>query len=237
MKIERMPGTGASTPALLLLTLATLTVVAATSMAATVTFRFRAPEGARTVTVAGTFNGWNSVAAPLGDADGDGLWEATLQVPEGTQQYKFVVNGTDWFTDEFATQFAPDGFGGRNSVMLVGTEPMTVGEPGGAALGESGTEVTFRFKPPLARVNSVSVAGSFNDWNAAAHPMALDTAGGVWSITLHLAPGEYAYQFVVDGDRWLTDEYADDHEDDGFGGHNALLRVGAAPIFVGVPQD
>ena len=37
-----------------------------------------------TAQVAGTFNGWSG--SPLGDGNGDGIWETTLLMAEGEQQ-------------------------------------------------------------------------------------------------------------------------------------------------------
>lgn len=216
--------------------MATLAVVVATlaavapARAGDVTFRFRAPEGARLVTVAGTFNGWNSTVAPMSDPDGDGVFETTIHVAEGTQQYKFVVNGTDWYHDENAADFLGDGFGGQNSVMEVGVDAMTVGDAPGSGEEKAGTLVTFRFAPE-GGVNSVSVVGSFNGWDAAKH--VLDNANGVWAVSLKLSPGEYWYQFVVDGERWLSDPVATEFEKDGFGGRKARLTVGSEPVQVG----
>lgn len=57
------------------------------------------------VTVAGTFNGWNSnhEAWRLGDYDDDGRWEGTFPLRDVTRngdgemaQFKFVVNGERW---------------------------------------------------------------------------------------------------------------------------------------------
>lgn len=221
-------------PSLLLVALAVLAVVPAEATRdVPVLFRFRPPGDAHTVTVAGTFNDWDSRAEPLGDGDGDGVWEATVRLAPGNYQYKFVVNTTDWFTDEFAGEFAPDGFGGRNSVLHVGSEPLTVGEPGAADRPAEGTPVTFRFAPGAGNVNAVSVAGSFNGWDAAADPLADPDRDGLWEVTLRLEPGEYTYQFVVDGDDWRSAGPGGDTEDDGFGGRRARLTVGTDPIAVG----
>lgn len=38
-------------------------------------------------------------------------------------------------------------------------------------------------------------------------------------------PGAYAYMFVVDGDPWVTDPFADAYRDDGLGHRNAALRI------------
>lgn len=200
-----------------------------------VTFLFRPASEPTLVTVAGTFNDWNPRATPLGDPDGDGVWSITLRLEPGRYQYKFVVNGTEWFTDESAAGFAPDGFGGRNSLLDIGDEPLTVGitPETQAAVEVSGTEVTFRFRADRETTNAVSVAGSFNGWNGAAHVLADPDRDGLWEITLRLEPGEHAYQFVLDGDRWVSDPSATRHEDDGFGGRNARLTVGGDPVVVG----
>ena len=61
--------------------------------------------------------------------------------------------------------------------------------------------VAFRLLAPAAQ--SVWVGGSFNDFNAADHPLTR-TADGVWETTVPLAPGRDEYKFKVDG-RWELD--------------------------------
>lgn len=208
------------------------TLAAAPAAAVPVTFRYQPGGHATTVSVAGTFNEWNVSATPMLDADGDGIWEVLLDLAMGEYQYKFVVNGTDWFTDETAEAFTDDGFGGQNSILRVGDEPMVVGESDAAPLVPSGTPVTFRYRPQ-GEVNAVSVAGTFNGWNAAAHVLSDPDGDGVWEVTVYCEPGEYAYQFVIDGKRWVGDPSAAKSEDDGFGGRNALVGVGSQPLTVG----
>ena len=69
------------------------------------------------------------------------------------------------------------------------------------------------------------MAGSFNQWNAAALPL-VRTAAGTWVATIPLAVGEHRYQFVVDGSRWIPDPAAPSQVDDGFGGTNSVIVVG-----------
>jgi 1,4-alpha-glucan branching enzyme len=60
-----------------------------------------------------------------------------------------------------------------------------------------GTETTvFRCRAPEAQ--TVFLAGSFNQWNAGATPMAKDAEGN-WSVAVDLKPGRYEFKFVVDG--------------------------------------
>ena len=64
--------------------------------------------------------------------------------------------------------------------------------------------VRFEFTHPTA--TTVSVAGSFNEWKPEAkilHP----AGGGRWFKETALAPGNYEYCFVVDG-QWMADPLA-----------------------------
>lgn len=85
----------------------------------------------RTVHLAGSFNGWNSSAAPLVDADGDGTWEVTVRLPEGTHLYKFVLDGNRWIPDPAGDKSLeePDGYGGMNSGIIVGPDARKLPPP------------------------------------------------------------------------------------------------------------
>lgn len=50
---------------------------------------------------------------------------------------------------------------------------------------------------------SVSVAGTFNNWQIDATPLNRD-ADGTWRLSLSLPPGRYEYKFVIDG-RWCCE--------------------------------
>jgi cyclomaltodextrinase len=82
-----------------------------------VTFQFRPDTPVTNVFLAGTFNDWNDSKTRM-IANKDGVYEATLMLPVGRYQYKFVADGR-WITDMSAKDFAPDGFGGQNSVITV----------------------------------------------------------------------------------------------------------------------
>ena len=73
--------------------------------------------------------------------------------------------------------------------------------------------------------NSVSLAGTFNNWNKDATPMKLEADGRTWSIDLDLKFGRYYYKFVRDGSEWITDPKAEKNEDDGNGNTNSLLNI------------
>lgn len=63
---------------------------------------------------------------------------------------------------------------------------------------------TFVYQSPT-KVNSVTVAGTFNGWDKAAAPMTPDAGGKTWRLTLPIAYGKHQYKFVIDGDKWIAD--------------------------------
>ena len=95
------------------------------------------------------------------------------------------------------------------------------------------TKVTFRYQPVIGGVSAVSVAGSFNTWNATDHPLKDPAKTGIWSADYDLPPGKITYKFVVNGDQWLPDDNAAETEADGFGGLNSVLVIGNEPLVVG----
>jgi 1,4-alpha-glucan branching enzyme len=82
-----------------------------------VRFVLVAPE-AKQVSLAGTFNQWNTQVTPLVRAGATGVWTATLTLPAGQHQYAFVVDGARWVADPGAPA-VDDGFGRRNSVLTL----------------------------------------------------------------------------------------------------------------------
>lgn len=75
------------------------------------------------------------------------------------------------------------------------------------------------------KLKSVSVAGTFNNWNKDANPMSLGADGRTWTISLKLGLGKHQYKFIKNGDQWITDPKAAKNEDDGNGNTNSILFV------------
>ncbi len=83
------------------------------------TFVFKADKPLKSVSVAGTFNGWNAAANPM-QVDADGLtWRLDLPLPYGVLQYKFVLDGSNWIVDPKAARNETDGGGNTNSVLFL----------------------------------------------------------------------------------------------------------------------
>ena len=74
-----------------------------------------AKPGAQTVAIAGSFNSWQPEQA---STTGNGAWVKELAISPGRYEYMFVVDG-QWMADPNAKEFAPNPFGGQNSVLII----------------------------------------------------------------------------------------------------------------------
>ncbi|MEX0908672.1 MAG: isoamylase early set domain-containing protein [Gemmatimonadaceae bacterium] len=84
-----------------------------------VQFMLVAPD-ARTVSVVGDFNDWDTNATPLREAADAGVWTITVPLAAGRHQYVFMVDGNRWTPDPAAPKAVEDDFGMPNSVITVG---------------------------------------------------------------------------------------------------------------------
>ncbi len=186
------------------------------------------------VAVAGEFNSWNTSADPM-QKQGDGTWSLTKTLPAGKYQYKFVVDGSNWKPDPDAPETADDGYGGKNSVVVVGGTG-TAAAPAAAAPAAKPAAATATGTGPAVTANgvvfkytgggnTVNLAGEFNSWSTSADPMQKQ-ADGSFTLTKSLPAGKYQYKFVVDGGTWKEDPNAKEFADDGYGGKNAVVVVG-----------
>jgi len=88
---------------------------------------------------------------------------------------------------------------------------------------QGGTEKVYvQFRLQTSEATDVRLAGSFTHWQP--QYQLHETAPGLWTITLPLAPGVHDYAFIIDGQRWVTDPYAAAVQD-GFGGSNSRITL------------
>ena len=88
-----------------------------------VQFVLAAPRASR-VTVVGDFNAWDPQATPMTRRE-SGAWMASIPVSPGRHVYAFIVDGDRWVSDPAAPLAPEDGFGIRNSVIVVGGQEPT----------------------------------------------------------------------------------------------------------------
>ena len=76
-------------------------------------------DAAKSVSVAGDFNGWSRSASPL-KRNASGLWSTEIITPRaGRFEYKFIINEQRWIEDPSNGMKAPDNHGGLNSVVVI----------------------------------------------------------------------------------------------------------------------
>lgn len=82
-----------------------------------VVFRVPAALGATTVAVVGEFNDWNADSDLL-EPEEDGGFMCVVDVLIGrTYQYRYLIDGHRWENDWHADAYAPNAFGGDDSVL------------------------------------------------------------------------------------------------------------------------
>ncbi len=143
-------------------------------------FKLNGYKGARNVVVTGNFCNWNPDGISMHKTD-DG-WSVPVYLRNGTYAYKFITD-EQWITDPGNPIVRKDGDGNLNS--LIG-----IGEP-------------YLFKlDGYSKAREVVLTGSFNGWNHA--ELVMDKTEKGWQLPYVIAPGNYEYKFIVDGD-WITD--------------------------------
>lgn len=70
----------------------------------------------------------------------------------------------------------------------------------------------------------VSVAGSFNDWDADKKVLQYKEEKGCYTGIIMLEPGTYDYKFVIDGE-WQLDENNPNFSSNDFGSLNSVVVV------------
>jgi 1,4-alpha-glucan branching enzyme len=85
-----------------------------------ITFKFHAP-GAKSVYLAGNFNGWDTRSHPLRQdkrSKIQGLWRRIFYLEPGVYEYRFIVDGKE-HDDPRATEPWTNEFGSFNCVIWV----------------------------------------------------------------------------------------------------------------------
>jgi 1,4-alpha-glucan branching enzyme len=73
---------------------------------------------ARSVASAGDFNDWSPTAHPMTHDEKNGIWTVRLWLEPGRYEYKFLVDGQQWWNDPNAPA-VPNVWGSENSFIDV----------------------------------------------------------------------------------------------------------------------
>ena len=80
------------------------------------------------------------------------------------------------------------------------------------------------FQVTASPKSTVSLAGTFNQWDAKRHPMKDVRNTGIYTITLMLPKGEHEYKFVINGN-WVVDPECRNWVRNAFGTLNSIINV------------
>ena len=83
-----------------------------------VTFSLPKDVQADEIAVCGDFNDWDPAIHPMKKYK-DGHFAVTVNLPDGEYRYRFLVDGEKWENDWDAEGYAPNPFGGEDSVIKV----------------------------------------------------------------------------------------------------------------------
>ncbi|MEN9348855.1 MAG: hypothetical protein RLZZ77_2366 [Bacteroidota bacterium] len=167
---------------------------------------FTAPE------VNGTFNGWCGNCNAMSDADGDNIWEVTLNLPEGSYEYKFAHDAwtgqENLISGSSCTITNNDGFTNR-SLNLNGDvvlDAVCWGSCTACGTVVNNYDVTFRvdMSQYTGTFTAPEVNGTFNGWCGNCNAMSDEDGDNIWEVTLNLAEGSYEYKFAHDA--WTNSE-------------------------------
>jgi hypothetical protein len=159
----------------------------------------------------GNASDWDPAATTLTDGDGDGIYTYTANLPAGTYAYKYL-NGNAWGSDEGVPGSCA--VGGNREVVVAGamTVPavcyaLCIACP--SAIDTSYMTFTVDMAGQTVSADGVHMAGGFGaaglpEWDPAGIALT-DKGNGIWSTTLNLPQGEWAFKFL-NGKAWGTDE-------------------------------
>ena len=98
--------------------------------------RFELPPAiwADSVCLVGNFNNWNETSQPMTRGRDDPGWYIVLELDRDREyEFRYLVNGHDWHNDWKADGYAPNPYGGTNSVVSTyGVPPLVEPEPSAA---------------------------------------------------------------------------------------------------------
>ena len=167
----------------------------------TLVFRLQGHTSSSKVTLAGSFNAWNSEELMmLRDSTG---WYLPYVLAKGNYEYKFVVDG-NWMADP--------------------VNPYSTG------LGDQyNSFIAFKYNytfelDSFPNAKQVIVTGSFCNWDPGRYKMSWQS--GKWIFPIYLEPGKYTYKFIVDGN-WIQDPKNELWEENEYGTHNSVLWLEA----------
>lgn len=85
-------------------------------------------------------------------------------------------------------------------------------------------DYVFTYDPQGQSLGRVQIAGQMNNWVPSMTPDLQLNADSLYEVTLHVSPGTYLYQLLIDGDQ-NHDATNPNKVDNGYGKFNSILQV------------
>jgi 1,4-alpha-glucan branching enzyme len=83
-----------------------------------VTFTLPEAVEAETACLVGDFNDWDTQTMPMKKRNQQ--FSLTIELAPGREyQFRYLVNGREWYNDWNADRYTPNPFGGDNSVVII----------------------------------------------------------------------------------------------------------------------
>ena len=193
--------------------------------------------GFTTPTVNGSFDGWCGNCHPMTDANGDGIWETTLNLPAGNYEYKFAYDnwaGQENLTPGTSCTMTTGAYTNRTlAVSAASTLPVVCWESCSVC---AAPPVFVTFQVDMSNVTGFTTPelnGTFNGWCGNCAQMS-NVGNGIWEIMLSLSAGTYEYKFSYDnwaGQESLTPGSSCTVTNGGY--TNRTITVGASDIDLG----
>ncbi len=90
-------------------------------------------------------------------------------------------------------------------------------------------EVPTTELPGVAEIETVTVAGDFNDWDKTASALGYSKKKKAYRTIIELEPSqEYQFRYLINGDFWFNDWKADGYVPTPLGEDNCVLRTSFA---------
>jgi hypothetical protein len=158
---------------------------------------------------------WGSLGQWVAGGVSGGVWSAGGSAAIGPQ-LELQVGGRGNAFDPLYHSSTETSFWAGLSMRVGGARMGRPPVPGRAPDGRAVIRISAR-----STKGTPSIAGDFTGWK----PVPMQRQGSHWTYTTQLDPGVYHYAFVGEDGTWFVPESVPGRQDDGMGGHVAVLVV------------
>ena len=151
------------------------------------------------VMVSGDFNDWEKPISLQENRHGifvymyDKTIEKEIVLKDGEYNYLYLIDGI-WIKDpQNENNIKYDQYGTELTFFEVPAPIILLDKN---PVGLNGNKYIFYYKNSEA--SNVFILGDFNNWNPYSHRLRKNKSG-LWEIEMDIPPGEYSYNFLVDG--------------------------------------